>query len=70
MFAFDGRDAEGLSFFQRFIVHDHFARLGSGVYSSTPGGTFTFKIDSSYAKNNASGQEADFEAKLKKDLDK
>jgi hypothetical protein len=44
---------------------------GKGTLDYTfKGGTFTFKLDSSYAKNNASGQEADFEAKLKKDIDK
>jgi 4-amino-4-deoxy-L-arabinose transferase-like glycosyltransferase len=45
MFAFDGRDAEGLTFFQRFIVHDHFARLGSGVHTDAPGGTFAYFIE-------------------------
>ncbi|MEP6864844.1 MAG: hypothetical protein ABJE66_29760 [Deltaproteobacteria bacterium] len=34
------------------------------------GSTFTFKVDPSYDKNNASGQEEAFETKLKKDLDK
>src|SRR5207249_10617538 len=27
MFAFDGRDDEGKTFFDRFIIHDHFKRL-------------------------------------------
>ncbi len=45
MFAFDARDPEGLTFFQRFIVHDHFARLGSGVHTTTPGGSFTYYIE-------------------------
>jgi 4-amino-4-deoxy-L-arabinose transferase-like glycosyltransferase len=45
MFSFDGRDAEGLTFFRRFIVHDHFSRLGTGVHSTTPGGTFTYFVE-------------------------
>jgi len=44
---------------------------GKGTLDYTfKGGTFTFKVDPAYAKNNASGQESDFEEKLKKDLDK
>ena len=45
MFAFPGKDDEGKSFFERFIVHDHFKRLVLGVYTSTPGGTFTYFIE-------------------------
>src|SRR6185295_6356608 len=45
MFTFDGRDVEGLTFFQRFIVHDHFSRLGAGVHTTTPGGNFTYFIE-------------------------
>jgi 4-amino-4-deoxy-L-arabinose transferase-like glycosyltransferase len=45
MFAFDGRDDEGKTFFERFIIHDHFKRLASGVYTSTPGGDFTYFIE-------------------------
>jgi 4-amino-4-deoxy-L-arabinose transferase-like glycosyltransferase len=45
MFTFDARDPEGLTFFQRFIVHDHFARLGQGVHTTTPGGSFTYFIE-------------------------
>ncbi len=45
MFSFDGVDAEGLTFFRRFIVHDHFARLGSGVHTTTPGGSFTYFVE-------------------------
>src|SRR5437660_8087964 len=45
MFAFPGKDDEGKSFFERFIVHDHFKRLVTGVYTSTPGGTFTYFIE-------------------------
>jgi hypothetical protein len=44
---------------------------GKGTLDYTfKGGTFTFKLDPSYDKNDASGQESEFEAKLKKDLDK
>src|SRR6267378_2221984 len=45
LFAFPGKDDEGKSFFERFIVHDHFKRLVTGVYTSTPGGTFTYFIE-------------------------
>ena len=45
MFAFDGRDDEGKTFFERFIVHDHFKRLALGVHTTTPGGTFTYFIE-------------------------
>ena len=37
MFAFDGRDDEGKTFFERFIIHDHFKRLALGVHTTTPG---------------------------------
>ena len=44
---------------------------GKGTLDYTfKGGTFTFKLDPAYDKNNASGQESTFEDKLKKDLDK
>jgi hypothetical protein len=43
---------------------------GKGTLDYTfKGGTFTFKLDTTH-KNSASGQESDFETKLKKDLDK
>ncbi len=45
MFAFDGRDDEGKTFFERFIVHDHFKRLALGVHTTTPGGTFTYFVE-------------------------
>ncbi|HEX9572782.1 MAG TPA: glycosyltransferase family 39 protein [Myxococcales bacterium] len=45
MFAFPGNDDEGKTFFERFIVHDHFKRLVTGVYTSTPGGTFIYLIE-------------------------
>src|SRR5882762_9910212 len=45
MFAFDGRDDEGKTFFERFILHDHFKRLVSGVHTTTPGGSFTYFIE-------------------------
>jgi 4-amino-4-deoxy-L-arabinose transferase-like glycosyltransferase len=45
MFAFPGRDEDGYTFFQRFIVHDHFKRLLTGVHTTTPGGTFTYFVE-------------------------
>ncbi|MBS2023006.1 MAG: glycosyltransferase family 39 protein [Deltaproteobacteria bacterium] len=45
MFSFDGRDDEGKTFFERFIIHDHFKRLAVGVHTTTPGGTFTYFIE-------------------------
>ena len=45
MFAFDGRDDEGKTFFERFIIHDHFKRLAVGVHTTTPGGTFTYFVE-------------------------
>jgi 4-amino-4-deoxy-L-arabinose transferase-like glycosyltransferase len=45
MFVFPGKDDEGKSFFERFIVHDHFKRLVLGVYTTTPGGTFAYFIE-------------------------
>lgn len=37
-------DDEGKQFWYRFIIHDHFARLSSGVHTTTPGGEFTYFI--------------------------
>jgi 4-amino-4-deoxy-L-arabinose transferase-like glycosyltransferase len=45
MFAFPGRDDEGQTFFERFILHDHFKRLLTGVHTTTPGGTFTYFVE-------------------------
>jgi len=45
MFVFDGRDDEGKTFFERFIIHDHFRRLVQGVHTTTPGGTFVYFIE-------------------------
>ena len=45
MFAFDGRDDEGKTFFERFIIHDHFKRLAVGVHTTTPGGTFVYYLE-------------------------
>ena len=45
MFAFPGKDDEGLTFFDRFIVHDHFKRLVVGVHTTTPGGSFSYFIE-------------------------
>jgi len=45
MFAFPGKDDEGKTFFERFIVHDHFKRLVLGVHTTTPGGTFAYFVE-------------------------
>jgi 4-amino-4-deoxy-L-arabinose transferase-like glycosyltransferase len=45
MFGFDARDDEGKTFFERFILHDHFKRLALGVHTTTPGGSFTYFIE-------------------------
>ena len=44
MFTFPSVDDEGKLFWYRFIIHDHFARLGAGVHTTTPGGDFTYFI--------------------------
>jgi 4-amino-4-deoxy-L-arabinose transferase-like glycosyltransferase len=45
LFAFPGKDDEGKTFFERFILHDHFKRLVVGVHTTTPGGTFSYFIE-------------------------
>jgi hypothetical protein len=45
MFTFWRLDDESKTFWFRFIIHDHFARLGAGVHTTTPGGTFTYFIE-------------------------
>jgi 4-amino-4-deoxy-L-arabinose transferase-like glycosyltransferase len=45
MFGFDGRDEDNKTFFERFIVHDHFKRLAVGVHTTTPGGTFVYFLE-------------------------
>ncbi len=45
MFAFPNVDDEGKLFWYRFLIHDHFARLGAGVHTTTPGGTFIYFIE-------------------------
>jgi 4-amino-4-deoxy-L-arabinose transferase-like glycosyltransferase len=45
MCAFDGVDDEGKNFVYRYFIHDQFARLTSGVHTTTPGGTFTYFIE-------------------------
>ncbi|HVE83461.1 MAG TPA: glycosyltransferase family 39 protein [Myxococcales bacterium] len=45
MFAFREVDDEGKLFWYRFLIHDHFARLTSGVHTTTPGGTFIYFIE-------------------------
>ena len=42
---FDGKDDESKTFFYRFFIHDHFKRLGEGVHTTTPGGTFAYFIE-------------------------
>jgi 4-amino-4-deoxy-L-arabinose transferase-like glycosyltransferase len=42
---FKGRDDESQTFAYRFFVHDHFKRLGEGVHTTTPGGTFAYFIE-------------------------
>lgn len=44
MFTFWRVDDESKLFWFRFIIHDHFARLGAGVHTTTPGGDFTYFI--------------------------
>ncbi len=45
MFQFDGLDGEGKTFFQRFVLHDHFARFTGGVFSTTVDSSFTYFIE-------------------------
>ncbi len=45
MFGFDGRDEDNKTFFERFIIHDHFKRLAVGVFTTTPGGTFVYFLE-------------------------
>ncbi|MBS1149632.1 MAG: Polymyxin resistance protein ArnT [Myxococcaceae bacterium] len=45
MFAFPNVDDEGKLFWYRFLIHDHFARLGAGVHTTTPGGSFIYFIE-------------------------
>jgi 4-amino-4-deoxy-L-arabinose transferase-like glycosyltransferase len=37
-------DDESKIFWFRLLIHDNFARLGSGVHTTTPGGDFTYFI--------------------------
>ena len=45
MFTFPSVDDEGKLFWYRFLVHDHLARLGAGVHTTTPGGNFVYFIE-------------------------
>lgn len=45
MFTFRAFDDEHKHFWVRFIVHDHLSRFFSGVFTSTPGGSFTYFIE-------------------------
>lgn len=42
---FDGKDDESKTFAYRFFIHDHLKRLGEGVHTTTPGGTFAYFIE-------------------------
>ncbi len=42
---FAGRDDESKSFAYRFWIHDHFKRVGEGVHTTTPGGTFSYFVE-------------------------
>jgi 4-amino-4-deoxy-L-arabinose transferase-like glycosyltransferase len=41
---FGGRDDESKTFAYRFWIHDHVKRLGEGVHTTTPGGSFVYFI--------------------------
>jgi 4-amino-4-deoxy-L-arabinose transferase-like glycosyltransferase len=45
LLVFRGVDDEGKTWFQRFIIHDHFNRIAAGVHTTTPGGTFSYFIE-------------------------
>jgi 4-amino-4-deoxy-L-arabinose transferase-like glycosyltransferase len=45
MFTFWRLDDESKLFWFRLIIYDNFARLGSGVHTTTPGGNFTYFIE-------------------------
>lgn len=45
LFLFKEVDDESKRFWYRFLIHDHFARLASGVHTTTPGGTFVYFIE-------------------------
>ncbi len=42
---FRGRDDESHSFAYRFWIHDHFKRVGQGVHTTTPGGSFAYFVE-------------------------
>lgn len=42
---FKGVDDESKTFAYRFFIHDHLKRIGEGVHTTTPGGTFTYFIE-------------------------
>jgi len=45
MSRFTERDEEGRLFLERFFGYDHLSRLVDGVYTTTPGGTFTYFLE-------------------------
>ncbi len=44
MSLFRGLDDESKTFAYRFWIHDHLKRLGEGVHTTTPGGTFEYFV--------------------------
>jgi hypothetical protein len=45
MSLFRGVDEESKTFAYRFWIHDHVKRLGQGVHTTTPGGTFDYFLE-------------------------
>ncbi len=45
MSLFGGVDDEGKTFAERFWIHDHLRRLGQGVHTTTPGGSFDYFLE-------------------------
>jgi hypothetical protein len=41
---FQGKDDEAQTFAYRFWIHDHLKRVGRGVHTTTPGGTFEYFV--------------------------
>ncbi len=44
MTLFDGKDWEFKTWFQRFIIHDHFDRIAEGVHTTTPNTSFVYFV--------------------------
>lgn len=45
MALFPGVDDESRTFVERFFLHDHLKRLGGGVHTTTPGGSFVYFVE-------------------------